>query len=426
MDATETATALARRALELEDSDPAEASALYAQASSYAVRAAGMEPSQDCQALLAIASDSFRARSGVVRERAAAAASPQPQDGALSGRPQAPAQQPLSAELPPLSGEEAEMAEGLLASVLERRPTTRWGDVAGASEAKAALHESVILPALMPHLFRGVRQPWLGVLMHGPPGTGKTQLARATAAESGASFFAIGPSVLMSKWAGQSERCAPSGCSPLSLLHRRARALAQAPSVRGGAESARPAQEVDALTGSRGRGGDGDGAGGRRVLTELLIQAPSPRPLARSSSARYSPAPQMSGLRPEERVTILGPRTASRTSTRHPPRRVLVPLPDLSAREAIVRRLLADLPCDPAFDARALATATDGYSGADLECLVRDAVMEPVRELSAAFAGASTVAGVSHSAAEPRPTRAADFEAALRRIKPAAHAQAAA
>lgn len=77
-----------------------------------------------------------------------------------------------------------------------------WDQIGGLDEAKELLKEAVVLPMIIPGFFTGIREPWRGVLLFGPPGTGKTMLAKAVATQGRCAFFNVSSASLLSKFLG--------------------------------------------------------------------------------------------------------------------------------------------------------------------------------------------------------------------------------
>ena len=150
-------------------------------------------------------------------------------------------------------GVDKQAAQQILNEIVIQGDEVHWADVAGLEIAKSALKETVVYPFLRPDLFMGLREPARGMLLFGPPGTGKTMLARAVATESKSTFFAISASSLTSKFLGESEKL-------VRALFQLAKLLA--PSIIF-------VDEIDSLLSSRS-GGEHEAT--RRIKTEFLIQ----------------------------------------------------------------------------------------------------------------------------------------------------------
>lgn len=151
-------------------------------------------------------------------------------------------------------GVDENAAKQIFNEIVVQGDEVHWDDLAGLDIAKKALKEAVVYPFLRPDLFMGLREPARGMLLFGPPGTGKTMLARAVATESRSTFFAISASSLTSKWLGESEKL-------VRALFTLAKALA--PSIIF-------VDEIDSLLSSRGGATEHEST--RRVKTEFLIQ----------------------------------------------------------------------------------------------------------------------------------------------------------
>ena len=254
-----------------------------------------------------------------------------PSPSSSTSRPSTPEGDPLSPDwhqrlayvkkhLPP--GVDPHAAKQIFNEIVVQGDEVHWEDVAGLDTAKKALKEAVVYPFLRPDLFMGLREPARGMLLFGPPGTGKTMLARAVATESKSTFFAISASSLTSKWLGESEKL-------VRALFQLAKALA--PSIIF-------VDEIDSLLSSRG--GSSEHESTRRVKTEFLIQW--------SDLQRAAAGKEQSDKEKREgdasRVLVLAatnlPWAIDEAARRRFVRRQYIPLPEEEVRKEQLQRLM--------------------------------------------------------------------------------------
>ena len=214
-------------------------------------------------------------------------------------------------------------ARQIFNEIVVKGDEVHWSDVAGLEQAKTALKEAVVYPFLRPDLFMGLREPARGMLLFGPPGTGKTMLARAVATESRSTFFAISASSLTSKWLGESEKL-------VRALFALARALA--PSIIF-------VDEIDSLLSSRG--GSSEHESTRRIKTEFLIQWSDLQRAAAGKEQTEKEKRQGDA----SRVLVLAatnlPWAIDDAARRRFVRRQYIPLPEAPVREEQLRTLLS-------------------------------------------------------------------------------------
>jgi len=212
-------------------------------------------------------------------------------------------------------------AKQILNEIVVKGDEVHWDDVAGLDIAKKALKEAVVYPFLRPDLFMGLREPARGMLLFGPPGTGKTMLARAVATESRSTFFSISASSLTSKYLGESEKL-------VRALFSLAKALA--PSIIF-------VDEIDSLLSSRS-GGEHEAT--RRIKTEFLIQWSD---LQRAAAGREQ-SEREKERGDASRVLVLAatnlPWAIDEAARRRFVRRQYIPLPEDETRAVQLRTLL--------------------------------------------------------------------------------------
>ena len=230
-------------------------------------------------------------------------------------------------------------------------PDVHWDDVGGLEDVKRELHETVQYP--VEHADKYVKfgmSPSKGVLFYGPPGCGKTLLAKAIANECGANFISIKGPELLTQWFGESE-------ANVRELFDKARAASPCILM---------FDEMDSIAKTRGSGGPGSSEAGDRVINQILTE--------------------IDGVGARKNVFVIG--ATNRPDILDPavirPGRldqlIYIPLPDLLSRIAIFKAQLRKAPVDPAVDIEVLARSTQGFSGADIAEICTTASKLAIRE----------------------------------------------
>ena len=233
--------------------------------------------------------------------------------------------------------------------VLVEIPNVRWDDVGGLEQAKQELREAIEWPLKYPEVFKttSIKAP-KGILLYGPPGTGKTLLAKAVANEANANFISVKGPELLSKWVGESEK-------HVRDMFRKARQVAPAILF---------FDEIDSL--APRRGGIGDSHVTERVVSQLLTELDGMEELKDVVVIAATNRPDMVD------PALLRPGRIER--------HIYIPPPDREARKEIFRIHLKGKPLADDVDIEWLAEKTEGYSGADIEAVCREAGMLAIRE----------------------------------------------
>src|SRR5438445_354140 len=250
-------------------------------------------------------------------------------------------------------------------------PSVQWADVGGLTDVKQELQEAVEWPIKKPEVFKriGIRPP-KGILLFGPPGCGKTMLARAVATESEANFISIKGPELFSKWVGESEK-------GIREVFRKGRSAA--PSIIF-------FDELDSIAPSRGMSSD-DGGASEHVISQLLTEMDGIEALVNVVVIGASNRPDM--IDP----AILRPGRFDRL--------IFVPAPDHATRLQILKIHTRTMPLAKDVDVDQITSQAAGYSGADLEGVCREAGLISLRR-----------------DIETKSVTMEDFRDALDRIKP--------
>ncbi len=233
--------------------------------------------------------------------------------------------------------------------VLIKKPHVKWNDIGGLKEAKDKLRELVELPLMRPDLYKaaGIKSS-KGILLYGPPGTGKTLLAKAVANEANANFISVKGPELISKWVGESEK-------HVREIFKKAKQVAPAIIF---------FDEFDSISKSRGSGFGNDSS--EKVVNQLLTE--------------------LDGVEELENVIVIAAtnrRDLIDPALLRPGRidaQVELPMPDEETRKEIFKVHMKDMPVEKGISVEEMAKRSDGYTGADIEAVVRFAGINSIKK----------------------------------------------
>ena len=246
--------------------------------------------------------------------------------------------------------EKDEIDEKISSEIMIKNPGVQFNDIIGMQELKKTLHEIIVIPTIRPDLFTGIRNPQRGILLFGPPGTGKTMIAKAIASECKSTFFNISASSLTSKWLGESEKMVKS---LFKLAYKKSPSIIFI-------------DEIDSILSKRN---ENENESTKRLKTEFLIQ--------------------FDGLNTNKNMNLLviaatnRPMDLDEALLRRLPKRIYCGPLDEEGRFEFIKKTINKVENNLTDDdIKEVSKLTEGYSNSDLKELCKEAAFQPVRELN--------------------------------------------
>lgn len=248
--------------------------------------------------------------------------------------------------------ESNQLKDKILNEIVQTTNDISWDDIVGLEQVKQSINEIVLWPLMRPDIFTGLRNPPRGLLLFGPPGTGKTMIGKCMAAQVNATFFSISASSLTSKWVGEGEKM-------VRVLFETAREMS--PSIIF-------VDEIDSLLSQRS---DNENEGSRRIKTEFLVQFDGVKTINSENNK-------------EKQILIVGatnrPHEIDEAARRRLVKRIYVSLPCEKSRKEMISKLISTFTHSIS-DYDKLTQLTNNYSGSDIFNLCREVSLEPLREI---------------------------------------------